>query len=401
MINIIHLTIPGFSTEPKDRAQMNFNLKENTMKRIILALVLATFIAELQAQQTTKIAVKQASGGTLLNGIFSAPSGSAIILQNNVKNDLPLTAKKETGKAFSDNSFNFATPFPDGTKYKVTIKKAPAGQTSIIYAGGEGTMPQSTNTLRVGSDYTYDLVSRSSDDKNFSTFYESTDPAVGGGNGEEGRYAAFVSNAINFAGSTGKHRQIFWRDRNSGITKLISASPSGEEGNGDSFFPAISADGKTVAFESYSSNLVQSDKNGLRDIFVWHSATNKIETVSIGAKGVEEDAESYEPSVSGDGNLIAFTSTASNISAIAKGTSNNNVFLRDLQKDTTIMISVDPQAKRGGGGSKPSISSDGNRIAFYSHTGTLVTNDNNGIWGYLFMGKECSETKKSEPDGRS
>ncbi|HAL83552.1 MAG TPA: hypothetical protein DCO83_16050 [Mucilaginibacter sp.] len=69
------------------------------------------------------------------------------------------------------------------------------------------------------------------------------------------------------------------------FTKLISASAAGEEGNADSYAPAISGDGKTVAFESYSSNLVQSDKNGFRDVFVWHSNTGKIDVVSIGGKG--------------------------------------------------------------------------------------------------------------------
>ena len=362
------------------------------MKKVLIVFVIASFITRSEAQTPVKTSTVPVSGGSMLSGIFYAPSGSSIILQNNAKNDLTITAKKEAGKTYSANPFNFTASIPDKTNYKVSLKKAPAGQTCIIYGGSEGTMPQPASSLKVCSDYTYDLMSRSSDDKTFSTFYESTDPSVGGGIGEEGRFVAFVSNA-NFAGSTGKHRQIFWRDRNAGITKLISAAPTGEEGNGDSFFPAISGDGKTVAFESYSSNLVQSDKNGIRDIFVWHSATNKIETVSIGAKGVEEDAESYEPSVSGDGNLIAFTSTASNISVVKKDVSNNNVFLRDLQKDTTIMISIDPKTKKGGGGSKPSISSDGTRIAFYS-TVPLVPDDNNGFWDIYLWEKNNPKLKR-------
>ena len=176
---------------------------------------------------------------------------------------------------------------------------------------------------------------------------------MGGIDGEEGRYVVFVSAAPGLGGSTGKHRQVFWRDRNDGITKLISAAPNGEEGNGDSYFPAISGDGKSVAFESYSSNLVPNDKNGFRDIFVWHAATNKIETVSVGEGGTEANAESVRTIRLGDGNFIAFTSMASNISVTAKGISNNNVFLRDMKNKTTVMISIDPFAKKGGGGSKP------------------------------------------------
>ena len=363
------------------------------MKRVFIILVLIALLARSEAQTQVKTAAKSVAGSSLLSGTYSAPSGSAIILQCNGKNDLPLTAKKETGKVFSNNSFNFATPFPDGTKYKVTLKKAPAGQTCIVYAGSEGTMPQTANTLRVCCDYTYDHVSRSSDDKTFSTFYESSDPDVGGAVGEDGRYIVFVSSAT-FAGSKGKHRQIFWRDRNTGTTKLISSSSSGEEGNADSYYPAISGDGKTVAFESHSSNLVEGDNNGLRDVFVWHASTGKIETVSVGKKGTAANAESYEASVSGDGNLIAFTSAASNISVIDKGVSNNNVFIRDLKLDTTIMISIDPIAQKGGGGSKPSISYDGSRVAFYSHTSTLVPNDNNGIWDIFLWEKNIKTLKR-------
>jgi len=363
------------------------------MKKTLLFITFATLFGGLHAQQTTKTATKPAAGGSILSGSYCAPSGSTIVLQNNVKNDLTLIAKKEVGQVYSKNAFSFATPFANGTKYKVTLKKAPAGQTCIIYAGSEGTMPQSASTLRVCSDYTYDLVSRSSDDKTTSTFYESSDPDVGGIAGEDGRYVVFVSSAT-FAGSAGKHRQIFWRDRNTGTTKMVSASASGEEGNGDSYYPAISGDGNTVVFESYSTNLVEGDKNGYRDIFVWHSATGKIQSVSVGEKGMAANAESYEASVSGDGNLIAFTSAAGNISAVEKDVSNNNVFLRDMLLDTTIMISIDPKTKKGGGGSKPSISYDGSRIAFYSHTETLVPNDNNGIWDIFLWEKNIKPLKR-------
>lgn len=362
------------------------------MKKTLLFIVSATLLLGLQAQQASTTKASPATGSSLLSGIYYAPSGSSITLQNNGKSDLTLTAKKEPGKVFSDNPFSFVTPLPDGTKYEVTLKKTPAGQTCIIYGGGEGAMPQSATTLRVCSDFTYDHVSRSSDDKTFSTFYESSDPDVGGASGEDGRYIVFVSSAT-FSGSAGNHRQIFWRDRNTGTTKLVSSSASGEEGNGDSYYPVISGDGKTVAFESNSSNLVENDKNGFRDVFVWHAATDKIQTVSVGRNGIAADAESYEASVSGDGNLVAFTSAAGNISAIEKGVSNNNVFIHDLLLDTTIMISIDPKAKKGGGGSRPSISINGSRVAFYSHAATLVSDDNNGLWD-IFLWEKKSKTLK-------
>lgn len=360
-----------------------------------LFLIIAVLIAPgLYAQQKAKLADGADPGSYSLSGMYSAPAGTSIVLQNNGKNDLALTAQKAGGKSYITNTFNFTTPLAKDAKFKLTVKKVPAEQTCAIYSVAEGSMSQDQHKSRVGCDFTYDLVSRNSNSNAFSTFYESSDAAVGGNKGEEGRYITFISTSVGFAGTTGKHRQIFWRDRNSGITKLISPAPGGEEGNAESYAPAISGDGKTVAFESYSSNLVPDDKNGLRDIFVWSSITNKIERVSVGEGGKEADAESYEPSVSGDGNLIAFTSAAGNISETGKGVSNNNVFLRDMKSGGTIMISVDPFVKKGGGGSKPSISYDGSRIAFYSHTGTLVSGDNNGIWDIFLWDKSTPGLKR-------
>jgi WD40-like Beta Propeller Repeat len=377
------------------------------MKILLVFLCLTVFarmVGAQSAQKTTPIKkaapgnagtkAAPSSGTSLLQGIFSAPTGTSVVLQINGKSDLTIAAGKVTGIFFNTNTFKFPTALPDKTAYKISIKKTPAAQTTAIYSGGEGTMPADANKIRVGSDFTYDLVSRSTNDATFSTFYESSDGVVGGNNGEEGRYVAFISSAAGFSGSTGKHRQVFWRDRNTGVTKLISAAPGGEAGNGDCYAPAISGDGKSVAFESNATNLVQEDKNGVRDVFIWNSSTNAIKKVSIGMGGQEANADSYEASVSGDGSLVAFTSTASNISATEKGVSNNNVFLYDVKKENSIMISIDPISRKGGGGSKPSISHDGNRIAFYSHTATLVVGDNNELWDIFLWEKNTPIFKR-------
>ena len=357
---------------------------------LLFALTIAFAHAHAQPKATSRIATEKSA---VLSGIFSAPFGTSILLQNDGRNDITLVARKDAEKNFTENAFNFPSPVLIDSKIKVVVKKIPAGKTCVVYSGGQGTMAQGVNNLRIGCDFTYEIVSRTNDAA-MSSFYESYDPAIGGIAAEEGRYVVFVSTAAKFTGSTGKNRQVFWRDRNTGVTKLISAAPNGEEGNADSYAPSISGDGKTVAFESSSSNLVQNDQNGARDVFVWRANTNKIETVSVTANGGEANAESMEPSVSGDGNYIAFTSMASNISTTEKGSSNNNVFLRDLQKNSTIMISIDPSARKGGGGSKPSISFDGTRIAFYSSANSLVAGDNNGIWDIFLWEKGKSRLKR-------
>src|SRR6185436_1967456 len=63
-------------------------------------------------------------------------------------------------------------------------------------------------------------------------------------------------------------------------------------------------------------------------------------------------------------------------------------------QDKTILISIDPITRKGGGGSKPSISHDGNRIAFYSHTATLVAGDNNGLWDIFLWEKNMPALKR-------
>ncbi len=357
------------------------------MKNTILFFALVINTAILYAQKPAPIksvnnttSAKSSAGAATssLTGIFYGPSGIGIMVQNNGKNYLSISPKNENGKTFTITNFVFPIPIADGTKFNITAKNITAGQTIYIYPGANGIIPQSAK-VQIASDYTYDLVTRSSNDAKFSTFYDGSDATIGGNPGEEGRYIAFVTAAV-FSGGSGKYRQVFFRDRNTGTTKLISAAPTGEEGNGDCYAPAISGDGKSVAFESNATNLVDDDKNGKKDIFIWHLVTHKIERVSVGNDGKDANSESYEPSVSGDGNLIAFTSTASNISATEKGTSNNNVFLRDMVLNKTIMISIDPSTRKGGGGSNASIAFDGKRIAFYSQSATLVSNDKNGLW---------------------
>jgi hypothetical protein len=372
------------------------------MKKLRFISLFTLYANFLFAQQPTSLktvkntgTVKTAGAASslLLTGSLYAPSGIGMILQYNGKNDLPIVPKKENGKAFTITNFSFPTAISEGTKFKITTKNIPSGQTVYIYSGTDGIMSAAAK-VQVGSDYTYDLVTRGSNDAGFSSFYESSDAAVGGHPGEEGRYVAFVSSAAGFAGNDGKHRQVFWRDRNMGITKLISAAPNGEAGNGDCYAAAISGDGRSVVFESNATNLIADDKNGVKDIFIWHSVSNTIERVSSDNNGKDANAESYEPSVSGDGNLVAFTSTASNISTTEKGISNNNVFLRNMQLGTTVMVSIDPASKKGGGGSNASISYDGKRMAFYSHTSTLVSNDKNGLWDIFLWEQNNPQLKR-------
>ncbi|MDM7923360.1 MAG: hypothetical protein QUS14_13770 [Pyrinomonadaceae bacterium] len=233
--------------------------------------------------------------------------------------------------------------------------------------------PNPTNTYPA-----VDLATRNADDTVIGTFYETFTPVIGGKGADEGRYVAYVTYAKGLGGGSGKYRQVVWRDRKTGETRLVSQGMNGVEGNQNSGAPAISADGKSVAFESYATNLVPIDTNNVRDVFVWNYDTNTVTAVSEN-RGIETNAEAFEPAISGDGNLIAFTSSADTLAPGVTGTSTVNVYLRDMRSGAVTLISKDEKTGKGGGGSRPSISEDGSRIAFYNYF-PLTKEDKNTLW---------------------
>lgn len=119
----------------------------------------------------------------------------------------------------------------------------------------------------------------------------------------------------------------------------VSVSSSGEQANGESSAPAISADGKTVAFASSASNLVDGDNNNARDIFVRDRTTGKTERISLNASGGEANGGSSDPSISADGRYVAFVSNASNL---VEGDTNadGGIFVRDRQTGTTVRANL-------------------------------------------------------------
>jgi hypothetical protein len=328
-----------------------------------------------------------------LTGTLSAPAGVPVTLAYNNGNDLTITPAKGNGNLYNTSPIRFSKPVKEEEAYNVLLKKIASNMKGVVYYG-KGKAPNAVNKIKVGIDFTYELLTRSTDDKVKSSFYESFAPAVGGFQGEEGRYVVFVSGTKDFQGSNGKFRQVFWRDRNTGVTKMISVTATGEQGNGDCAEPSISADGQTVVFESKATNMISGDNNNAKDIFLWRAASNTIEIVSKANNGGAADAESFDAAISGNGNFVVFTSPATNLATVPKGRSLANIFLRDIQNGKTEMISVDPVAKTGGNGYKGSISFDGSRISFCSPSGTLVANDNNNLWDIFLWQRGQTDLKR-------
>jgi hypothetical protein len=93
----------------------------------------------------------------------------------------------------------------------------------------------------------------------------------------------------------------------------VSVDSLGVEGNSDSSAPEISPDGRIVVFSSFASNLVSNDSNGRHDAFLHDRATGVTERVSLDSSGAEGNGNSFNPSVSSDGRIVAFASDASNL----------------------------------------------------------------------------------------
>jgi Tol biopolymer transport system component len=195
-----------------------------------------------------------------------------------------------------------------------------------------------------------------------------------------GRFIAFQSLATNLIPNyTNYQWNVFVRDRQTNTTAIASISDNGTQGNNASGGPSMSADGRYVAFESLAGNLVPNDTNNWIDIFVRDLQTNTTTIVSISDNGTQGNRFSYSPSISADGRYIAFASDASNL--VPADTNNHyDVFIRDRQLNITTIVSISDNGTQGDNGSdRPRISSDGRFVAFDSYASNLITpNDTNG-----------------------
>ncbi len=195
----------------------------------------------------------------------------------------------------------------------------------------------------------------------------------------DGRVVVFASEATNLAAGDGNGLQdIFLHDWLTGTTERVTLDPQGNDPNGASAWPKISADGSTIAFSSEAYNLVSGDTNGVEDVFVLDIESGKIERVSISSSEVQGNAASSQPAISGDGRFVAFVSSATNLfSGATSGMA--EIFLFDRLTGMLQWVSRPVAgAVNDGLSGEISISSDGNWVAFSSRSSKLVSDDTNG-----------------------
>ncbi|GJM45433.1 MAG: hypothetical protein DHS20C21_22750 [Gemmatimonadota bacterium] len=195
---------------------------------------------------------------------------------------------------------------------------------------------------------------------------------------EGGRFIAFESSADNLVvGDNNSFRDIFVHDTMTGTTERVSVDSMGNEADDESGDPRITPDGRFVVFESLATNLVVDDTNGFRDVFIHDRMTGTTERLSVDSLGAEGNEESQDVFVSADGLIVTFESAADNLVA-DDFNGVTDCFVRDRTTGTTTRISVDSQGNEGNGTSDdPTISADGQFVAFESDADDLVPNDTN------------------------
>ena len=148
-------------------------------------------------------------------------------------------------------------------------------------------------------------------------------------------------------------------------TARVSQSSTGVIGDNTSQMPSTSADGGLVAFASTASNLVPGDSNGWSDVFVKDTVSGAIERVSVASDGTQGDGLSYQPAISGDGRWVVFSSIATNLVAVDSNPL-FDVYLHDRTTGTTTLVSRDGFGGQLSGGSadQPDVSEDGSAVAF-------------------------------------
>jgi Tol biopolymer transport system component len=140
---------------------------------------------------------------------------------------------------------------------------------------------------------------------------DSGEPAIS----SDGRRVAFTSSALFLVSASvpAGQTQVYLRDRSARTTVLVSAGPGGAAGTGSSSHPSVSANGSVVAFQSAAADLVAGDTNGALDVFTWTARGGTVTRVSVSSGGDQGNGPSAQPSITGDGSQVAFASGASNL----------------------------------------------------------------------------------------
>ena len=195
----------------------------------------------------------------------------------------------------------------------------------------------------------------------------------------DGRWVAFCANASNLVEGGPNLSAIYLRDRVEGTTVLVSRPLPGKTLTSWATNPAIDSSGSRVSFESPDTALVSDKTTPWVDVYVCERATGALSRVSLGTGGVESDGDSGNAALSADGRTVAFDSSARNMVATPFPDYRWRVYVRDLDGATNGLVSVNDAGEPADDTSvSASLSADGNRVAFHSYATNLGPGNTGG-----------------------
>jgi Tol biopolymer transport system component len=209
--------------------------------------------------------------------------------------------------------------------------------------------------------------------------YYADGPALSG----NGRSVAFHASSTNLVpGATNGVEDVFVRDRRSGVTRRVSVSDTEAQASSatptfGSSYPGISADGRWVTFVSGASNLVRGDTNVVEDAFVRDRRRGTTTRISVPTRRAQADGYSYQTKINASGRYVVFGSAASNL---VPGDTNaeQDVFVHDLRTGRTTRESVAARGAQANSAClEPAISADGRHVGFMSWASNLIQGDTN------------------------
>lgn len=198
---------------------------------------------------------------------------------------------------------------------------------------------------------------------------------------DDGRFVAFQSSDPSLPGYRSGVRQIYLRDRVAGSTTLVSRTHADRSvgSAAEGYECRVSGNGRFVVFTSPGADMLSSvDGNGFDDVYLWDRLTDNMERISVAASGGDANEISYQASISNDGTIVAFTSLASNLA----GTDSNNrsdIYVRHRGAGSTTRISVSTSNVQATSSSfYAAVAGHGRYVAFASLANNLVSGDTNG-----------------------
>lgn len=212
---------------------------------------------------------------------------------------------------------------------------------------------------------------------------------------DDGRYVVFQSEASNLvAGDTNGVSDIFLRDRQAGTTTRISVTAGGVQADAASVTPSISADGSVIVFSSSATNLWPRDPKGfLCSLYVYNRPAASLACASLALSGGLAGSGFYDPAISSNGRYVVFRSASNDL---VSGDTNGqvDVFVRDLQTGQYERVNLPAGGQANGPSYSPAISADGRYVTYNSSATNLVPGDTNNFADIFLYDRQAGTTAR-------